>query len=50
MVHTYYLKDKGKWHCLNENHSVFLRVRTDPWIKEYQLSKTPMPAVSVKSG
>ncbi len=39
MVHTYHKKVGGKWVCTDWNHEDFLRLRTDPWIKEYRKSQ-----------
>jgi hypothetical protein len=36
MVHTYHKYEKGVWTCANEDHQIFLRLRQDPWIKEFR--------------
>ena len=36
MVHTYHKRKGRKWICTDWNHEDFLRLRTDPWIKEYR--------------
>lgn len=50
MVHTYHLKSRGEWDCLNEDHQIFLRLRKDPWIEQYRASKTPSQALVGKIG
>jgi hypothetical protein len=40
MVHTYHKRGDSKWICINDDHAIFLRLRDDPWIKEYRRSES----------
>jgi hypothetical protein len=39
MVHTYHRLEKGEWLCLEKDHQLYLKYRTDPWIEEYRQSR-----------
>ena len=36
MIHTYHERVEGGWKCRGENHQLYYRERTDPWIQKYK--------------
>ena len=36
MIHTYHERAEGGWKCRGENHQLYYRERTDPWIQKYK--------------
>jgi hypothetical protein len=39
MVHTYHRRQGGQWKCLEKDHALFLKYRTDPYIEKFRRSQ-----------